>query len=95
MRLVLDHLRDNGAQSVASVGSLLTNSSTEQRLAGFRRRSEELCMTIGTDAVLLGQYSVEWGEAAATRLIDGRELPDAVVCGDIHENASPPRQSAC
>jgi hypothetical protein len=52
-------------------------------------------MTIGTDAVLLGQYSVEWGEAAATRLIDGRELPDAVVCGDIHENASPPRQSAC
>ena len=82
MRLVLDHLRDTGAQSVAFVGSLLTNSSTEQRLAGFRRRSEELGMTIGADAVLLGSYSVEWGEAAAARLIDAGHLPDAVVCGD-------------
>ncbi len=82
MRLVLDHLRDTGAQSVAFVGSLLTNSSTEQRLAGFRRRSEELGMTIAVDAVLLGDYSIEWGEEAALRLISSGHLPDAVVCGD-------------
>lgn len=82
MRLILDHLWSTGARSVAYVGSLLTNSSTEQRLAGFRRRGEELGLTVGADAVLLGDYSVEWGEIAAARLIDSGDLPDAIVCAD-------------
>ncbi|WP_208026196.1 LacI family DNA-binding transcriptional regulator [Amycolatopsis acidicola] len=82
MRLVLDHLHAAGARSVAFVGSLLTNSSTEQRLAGFRRRSAELDLKVGPDSVLLGDYSVEWGEAAAGKLIDAGEPPDAVVCAD-------------
>lgn len=82
MRLVIDHLADTGARSAAYVGSHLTNSSSEQRLTGFLRRTKELGMSVAPDAVLLGRYSVEWGEEAAERLIDTATLPDAVVCGD-------------
>ncbi|TNC26882.1 LacI family DNA-binding transcriptional regulator [Amycolatopsis alkalitolerans] len=82
MRLVLDHLHETGARSVAFAGSLLTNSSTEQRLAGFRRRAGELGMTAGPESVQLGDYSVEWGEEAVARLVGARALPDAIVCAD-------------
>lgn len=82
MRLVLDHLHATRARSVAFVGSLLTNSSTEQRLAGFRRRAAELGLEFGDEHILLGDYSVVWGETAVARLIDADALPDAIVCAD-------------
>ena len=55
---------------------------TEQRLAGFRRRAAELGLRVVEDAVLLGEFSIEWGEASVERLTRGGTLPDAVVCGD-------------
>ncbi|WP_207943174.1 LacI family DNA-binding transcriptional regulator [Actinomadura sp. KC345] len=83
MRQVMDHLHEGGARSAAFVGSLLTNSSTEQRFAGFRRRAEDLGITVDPGHVLLGDYSVDWGETAAARLAaaDGPP-PDAIVCAD-------------
>ncbi|MBD2895215.1 LacI family DNA-binding transcriptional regulator [Spirillospora sp. NPDC000708] len=82
MRQVMDHLHAGGARSAAFAGSLLTNSSTEQRFAGFRRRSEDLGIAVHPDQILLGDYSVEWGETAAARLIAAGDLPDAIVCAD-------------
>ncbi|MBO2462787.1 LacI family DNA-binding transcriptional regulator [Actinomadura violacea] len=82
MRQVMDHLHAGGARSAAFAGSLLTNSSTEQRFAGFRRRSEDLGIAVDPDRILLGDYSVEWGETAAARLIAAGDLPDAIVCAD-------------
>jgi LacI family transcriptional regulator len=82
MRQVMDHLHEGGARSAAFVGSLLTNSSTEQRFTGFRRRAEELGMSVHPEQVLLGDYSVDWGEVAAARLVEARDLPDAIVCAD-------------
>ncbi|MFC6885981.1 MULTISPECIES: LacI family DNA-binding transcriptional regulator [Actinomadura] len=82
MRQVVDHLHAGGARSAAFVGSHLTNSSTEQRFAGFRRRAEELGVAHDPAHVLLGDYSVDWGETAAARLIEGGGLPDAIVCAD-------------
>lgn len=82
MRQVMDHLHAGGARSAAFAGSLLTNSSTEQRFAGFRRRSEDLGIAVDPDQILLGDYSVEWGETAAARLIAAGDLPDAIVCAD-------------
>ncbi|MBA6434453.1 LacI family DNA-binding transcriptional regulator [Streptomyces sp. GMR22] len=82
MRQVMDHLHDGGARSAAFIGSLMTHSSTEQRFAGFRRRAEELDIEVKPDQVLLGDYSVEWGEAAVARLIAEGGLPDALVCAD-------------
>ncbi|GAA2124009.1 LacI family DNA-binding transcriptional regulator [Actinomadura napierensis] len=82
MRQVMDHLHAGGARSAAFAGSLLTNSSTEQRFAGFRRRAEDLGIAVDPDRILLGDYSVEWGETAAARLIAAGDLPDAIVCAD-------------
>ncbi|MEU6033826.1 LacI family DNA-binding transcriptional regulator [Actinomadura sp. NPDC047616] len=82
MRQVIDHLHDGGARSAAFVGSQLTNSSTEQRLAGFRRRAAERDLTVLEDWVLLGDYTVEFGEAAVARLARMDALPDAIVCAD-------------
>lgn len=82
MRQVMDHLHAGGVRSAAFAGSLLTNSSTEQRFAGFRRRSEDLGIAVDPDQILLGDYSVEWGETAAARLIAAGDLPDAIVCAD-------------
>ncbi|WP_199747805.1 MULTISPECIES: LacI family DNA-binding transcriptional regulator [Actinomadura] len=82
MRQVMDHLHAGGARSAAFVGSLLTNSSTEQRFAGFRRRADDLGIAVAPEQVLLGDYSVEWGETAAARLIAEGGPPDAIVCAD-------------
>jgi LacI family transcriptional regulator, galactose operon repressor len=82
MRMVLDHLHAGGARTVGFVGSQETNSSSEQRLAGFLRRAGELGMTVDESAVLLGEFSVEWGETAVHRLVRAGGPPDALVCGD-------------
>ncbi|WP_262403579.1 substrate-binding domain-containing protein [Actinomadura sp. CNU-125] len=82
MRQVMDHLHAGGARSAAFVGSLLTNSSTEQRFAGFRRRADDLGIAVDPGQVLLGDYSVEWGETATARLIAEGGPPDAIVCAD-------------
>jgi LacI family transcriptional regulator len=85
MRQVVDHLHEGGARSAAFAGSRLTNSSSEQRLEGFRRRAAELGMAVRDEWILLDDYSVEWGEAAVARLVSSGSpggLPDAIVCAD-------------
>lgn len=82
MRDVMDHLHAGGARSAAFVGSLLTNSSTEQRFDGFGRRAKELGIAVDAESILLGDYSVDWGEAAVGRLVAAGAMPDAIVCAD-------------
>ncbi|MGW1681975.1 LacI family DNA-binding transcriptional regulator [Saccharopolyspora sp. NPDC002376] len=82
MRLVVDHVHAAGARSAAYVGSLLTNSSTERRLAGFQQRAEALRMTVYEDWILLGEYSIAWGEESLARLAGGGRMPDVIVCAD-------------
>lgn len=80
--LVLEHLAARGARSAAFVSSRLTNSSTELRLAGFRRHADRLSIAVDEDHVLLGDYSIGWGQQAAGALLRAGGLPDAVVCAD-------------
>ncbi|MFI0357586.1 LacI family DNA-binding transcriptional regulator [Actinomadura sp. 9N407] len=82
MRQVIDHLHAGGARSAAFVGSRLTNSSTEQRLSGFRRRAADTGMTVRDEWILLDDYTVEWGEDAVAQLATGAAFPDAIVCAD-------------
>ncbi|MFC5753690.1 LacI family DNA-binding transcriptional regulator [Actinomadura rugatobispora] len=84
MRQVVDHLHEGGARSAAFVGSRLTNSSSEQRLEGFRRRAADLGMAVRDAWILLDDYTVEWGEAAVAELAAGSPggPPDAIVCAD-------------
>ncbi|WP_369135756.1 LacI family DNA-binding transcriptional regulator [Modestobacter sp. I12A-02662] len=80
--LVMTHLAERGVRSAAFVSSQLTNSSTELRLAGFRRHAARLDVAVPEGHVLLGEYSIEWGREAAAGLIATAGLPDAVVCAD-------------
>ncbi|MCV2490847.1 LacI family transcriptional regulator [Geodermatophilus sp. YIM 151500] len=80
--LVVEHLAARGVRSAAFVSSQLTNSSTELRLAGFRRHTERLGIAVGRGSVLLGEYSIDWGRKAAAALLGSGRLPDAVVCAD-------------
>ncbi|WP_020380319.1 LacI family DNA-binding transcriptional regulator [Nocardiopsis potens] len=80
LRLV-DHLVEQGARSLAYIGSEPTDSSARARLDGYRRASARCPGP--ADRVLLGDFSLEWGRAAARRLLDGgAPLPDGVVCGN-------------
>jgi LacI family transcriptional regulator len=77
--LVLDHLRQVGAGTFAFVSATATTSSAAARHERYRQRTAELDPA-GEERCLLGRFSFEWGQEAATRLLQG-PLPDAIVCG--------------
>lgn len=77
---VVDHLVGLGARRLAYVGSRPTDSSAQGRLDGYRRAAENLA--VSGERTLLGDFSKEWGQRAAQRLLGESELPDAIVCGN-------------
>jgi LacI family transcriptional regulator len=82
MKLVLTHLQGTGVRSAAFITSELTNSSTAQRLAGFRSHASALGIRVDDDWIVYGDYSVDSGDAGARRLLGGRDRPEAIVCAD-------------
>ena len=83
MRLVLEHLHASGTKSAAFVSSAMTNSSTSQRLAGFRRHAERLGIEVRESWIVLRDYSIESGTLAGQMLLDSEEpSPQAIVCAD-------------
>ncbi|GAB3597872.1 LacI family DNA-binding transcriptional regulator [Microbacterium tumbae] len=82
--LVLEHVRDRGGRRVAFVTSRMTNSSTVDRLRGFRAGVELLGLEAAEDGIVLGEFSVDSGERAALSLLDrpADTRPDAIVCAD-------------
>jgi LacI family transcriptional regulator len=82
MKLVLTHLAATGVRSAAFVTSELTNSSTAQRLSGFRHHAAALGIHVDEDWIAYGDYSVDSGDAAARRLLALERRPDAIVCAD-------------
>jgi LacI family transcriptional regulator len=83
MRQIVDHLKERGVRSVAFVASAPTNSSTRDRLQGFRRHTAEAGLHTRDEWIVLEDYSVDSGERAAHGLLAHREQrPDAIVCAD-------------
>jgi LacI family transcriptional regulator len=81
MELVLGHASEQGAKSAVFVSSASTNSSTHARLAGFLKYAEFFDIKVEPDDILLGRFSVEWGEEVGARLLQHPALPDVIVCG--------------
>lgn len=77
---IVDHLAGLGAGSLAFVGSQPTDSSAQARLDGYERAAHRCPGPAAT--VLLGDFTEEWGQEAAERLVDSGSLPDAIVCGN-------------
>ncbi|MFE3451948.1 LacI family DNA-binding transcriptional regulator [Nonomuraea sp. NPDC059194] len=78
--LVVNHVIAGGARDLVFVGSELDNSSARLRLAAFERSARAGGARIAD--VLLGEFSVAWGQQAAERLHSDGRLPDAVICGN-------------
>jgi LacI family transcriptional regulator len=81
IRLILEHLASMGAQSAGFVSSIEADSSSSSRLRAFHRICSELGITVNPANVRLGTYSASFGRQATKALIDGGNLPDALVCG--------------
>lgn len=82
LRLVLAHLAETGARSVAFATAELTNSSTSSRLEGFERWTREFGLRVVADGVVTGRFSVDSGDEMGRRLLTAGDRPDAVVCAD-------------
>ena len=81
VELVMDHVASLGATSAVFVSSASTNSSAQARMAAFNRCAAERNIAVGPDDILLGRFSVEWGEKVAATLLERDSLPDVIVCG--------------
>jgi LacI family transcriptional regulator len=75
MTSVVDHLIARGARSFAFVSAADRTSSARARHTSFSLSAGARC------PVLLGEFSYEWGRAAAAQLLTSGPLPDAIVCG--------------
>ncbi len=80
MQLVFAHLRERGATTFAFVSAAAVTSSAKARCAHYVR------LAASTDAasaraLVLGDFSYEWGRTAAERILASGRLPDAIVCG--------------
>ncbi len=79
--LAVEHVTSLGAERIAFASATLECSSAQQRLKGFTDTVRRLGL-LGSGSRLLGEFSAEWGRAAAQKLLAEPSLPDAVVCGN-------------
>ncbi len=75
VRLVMEHLRAQGARTFAFVGAEPVTSPASERLEAFRDGTQEK----ERKAVLLDDFSYQWGQRAG-ELLTADTLPDAVIC---------------
>lgn len=81
IQMLIAHLVSTGARSFAFVSSKPTNSSAQLRLEAYIRATSRLDSR-SAQALLLGEFTMDWGRSAATQLVSGGHLPDAIVCGN-------------
>lgn len=81
--LATRHLIAMGHTEIALVGGPHRLMSVSERLAGFTRAMNEAGLPIRAGWVLLGDYTREYGMAAASVLLDAADPPTAILsCSD-------------
>jgi LacI family transcriptional regulator len=81
MEMLVAHLAEQGVKSAVFVSSASTNSSTKARLDGFLDVAARYQIEVRPEDIMLGRFSVDWGEEAGSALAQRDHLPDAIVCG--------------
>ena len=80
---VMDHLRHTERRRLGFIGARQTTSTARERLEAYRQHAAEPGFDRSSAArVLLGDFTVEWGEAAVDDLLANGPLPDGIVCGN-------------
>lgn len=81
MRQIVEHLRGQGCRSFAYITPHPEISTAKERLDEFLRCARPI--DPGVDSrVCLGDFSLDWGYQAASRICDTAPLPDAIVCAN-------------
>ncbi len=78
-RLVAEHVLDLGHRDVAIIKGDPTHPSSEARLLGYMQAFSERGVRPRLDWIEQGMYTLESGQAAAQRLLAGRERPTAIL----------------
>jgi LacI family transcriptional regulator len=78
---IIDHLAGKARRRLCFVGARQTVSTARERLEAYRNYVRELDPP-SADRIWLGEFTVEWGEQAADRILADSSPPDAVVCGN-------------
>ena len=77
------HLIEMGHEDIALIGGPHRLMSVNERLAGFTRAMEEAGLPVRPGWVLLGDYTRDYGAAAASVLLDAVDPPTAILaCSD-------------
>jgi LacI family transcriptional regulator len=79
VRQCIEHLQQHGCRTFAYIGARPTTSTATERLQAFRLFAAEGASD--DRALLLGEFTAEWGRQAAQTLLADGPLPDAIVCG--------------
>lgn len=83
MSTIAHHLRERGVKTAAFVTSIMGSSSARDRLDAARSSSAAVGIRMPSELTLDGDFSLEWGETAADRLLAlPIALPDAIICSD-------------
>lgn len=79
VRQCIEHLQERGCATFAYIGARPTTSTATERLRAFQDLTAH---TVVPDHwLLLGEFTADWGQAAAARMLAAGDLPDAIVCG--------------
>lgn len=78
---VIDHLRAQGARRYAYITSHPAISTAKERLEAFLHLVRPLDPDVD-QRLYLGDFSLEWGHEAASRILASRPLPDAIICAN-------------
>ena len=75
-------IEEHGARKPHYMGGFKDNAFSEERLDVFRRVIEENGIPFSPDMVSYGDFWASPAREAAKRLLERRELPDAVICAN-------------
>lgn len=80
MRLVINHLVEQGHSRIACIYPPTELNFTTHRLNGVRNRLHELQLSVREDWLLQGDLTQESGYELTNKLLDQSEKPTAIVC---------------
>jgi LacI family transcriptional regulator len=83
--MAIDHLISRGHRRIGIIPGPEMRPFSEARLAGWRSALQNAGIQADERLVSYGDYSVEGGRGAISRLIDLLEPPTAVLAGNFHE----------
>ena len=83
--MAIEHLASRGHKRIGIIPGPTGQSFSEARIEGWRGALRAARLRADESWISYGDYTVEGGRSAISRLLDLRERPTAVLAGNFHE----------